>query len=68
MVVDEKSFEAKRAEADFELVWAKLSQMSFESLKEAHRYSYMAGRGAGRKDDLRKEIAMSYREPIKEKV
>lgn len=34
------------AEWDFECVWRKLVNMEFKSLKEAHRYSYLAGRGA----------------------
>lgn len=49
MSVSEKEvFEQKRAEADFELVWAKLSQMPFSSLKESYRHAYMQGRGINR--------------------
>lgn len=61
-------FEQKRAQCDWELTWAKLSQMRFESLKESYEYAYMAGRGAGKRDGLRKATAESYRQPIKEKV
>jgi len=38
--------EEKRAAANYELVWARLSKMSFRSLKEAHFFSYMQGWGA----------------------
>jgi hypothetical protein len=36
----------KHAEADWALVWAKLSQMRFDSLEKSYRYAYDAGRGA----------------------
>ena len=65
---DSEIFEKKRAEADFELVWARLSKMHFEGLKESYEYAYMAGRGAGKRDGLRKATAESYRQPMKEKV
>lgn len=38
--------EDKTVEWDFECVWRELVNMEFKSLKEAHRYSYLAGRGA----------------------
>lgn len=62
----ESEFEKRRAEADWELTWAKLSQMRFDSLKESYEYAYKQGRGAGYAAGIRKQLAESYRQPMKE--
>lgn len=45
-ITEHPGYWKKHSEADFELVWAKLSHMRFEGLKESYRYAYDAGYGA----------------------
>jgi hypothetical protein len=54
------SIEDKRIELDFENVWRQLASMEWHELKEACRYAYLQGRGAGKNEGLRMFAAIEY--------
>ena len=46
-------FEEKRIACDFQLVFTRMSNSSWTSLKDSYEYAYRAGRSAGKADGLR---------------
>lgn len=52
-IIDNETLERKRAELDFENVWAKLANMEWHELKAACKYAYDSGRATGKQEGIR---------------